>query len=113
MRSTLELVAALKLVAFRLQLPQMPPQPVQLVAALRRLGTELADCGRRCLTDGAEAAFEVESGQSLLLRAELIEQHAMRDALLRLCALDNAVLDVVEGDAVGGRLLAGAALGTG
>src|SRR6516164_2922139 len=113
MRSTLELVAALKLVAFRLQLPQMPPQPVQLVAALRRLGAEFADRGGCRLADGAEPAFEVECGQPLLVRAKLIEQHPMGGVLLRLCALDNAVLDVVEGDAAGGRLLAGAALGTG
>jgi len=41
-RGSLELVAALKLVAFELQIAQMPAQAVQLVPALRRFSAEFA-----------------------------------------------------------------------
>src|SRR5207249_9842258 len=41
-RGSLELVAALKLVAFELQIAQMPAQAVQLGPALRRFSAEFA-----------------------------------------------------------------------
>src|SRR5262249_45484273 len=43
--------------------------------------------------------------------AKLIEKQAMGGVLLRFDALDDPVFDVVEGNAVGGRLFPGAAVG--
>ena len=109
----LEPVPPLKFVPLHLQVAQMPPQPVQLVAALRGFGAELGDRRRRRLPDGAETAFEVETRQSLLVGAKLVEKQPVGGILLGLRTLEDPAFDVIEGDAVGSRLFAGASLRAG
>ena len=91
----------------------MPAQAVQFVPALGRLGAKFADGGGRGLPDGAEPALEIEARQPFLVGAELVQQRAVRRVLLRLHALDDRVLDVVQGERFRSRLLAGAAFGPG
>ncbi len=112
-RGALELMAPLKFVALHLQFTQMPAQPVQLVPALRRFGAELAHRRRRRLPNGAEPPFEVETRQALLVGAKLVEKHAMSGVLLGFGAFNDPVFDIIEGDAIRSRLLAGASLGAG
>jgi len=110
-RGPLELVAPPKFIAFDLQIAEMPAQAVQLVPSLRRFGAEFA-YGRRCsLPNCPEPPFEVETGQTLLIRSELVEKQPMGGVLLRFDALDDPVFDVVEGNAVGGRFFPSAAAG--
>ena len=104
-RGALELVAPAKVVALDLDVAQMAAQAVQLVAALRGLGAKFAHRGGRGLPDGREPALEVEAGQPFLVEVKLVEQHAVGAVLLRLDALDDQALDIVENGGVGRRLL--------
>src|SRR5215813_9051666 len=88
----------------------MTAQAVQLVPPLRCFGAEFAHGRWRGLPYRPEPSFEVETGQALLIRAELVEKQAVGGVLLRFDALDDPVFDVVEGNAVGGRFFPGAAL---
>ena len=107
----LQLVAPAKVVALDLDVAQVAAQAVQFVAALGGLGAEFAHRRGRCLADGREPALEVEAGQPFLVECNLVEQDAVGAVLLRLDALDDQALDIVEGGGVGRGLLLGAALG--
>ena len=112
MRGSLQPVAPPELIMLQLQVAQMTAQAVQLVSALGRFRAEFG-YGRRCsLPDRAKPPLEVEAREALLIRAQLVEKQAVGRVLFGLHALEDAVFDLVEDNAVRRRLLAGAAVGS-
>src|SRR5258707_13906813 len=91
----------------------MPTQAVQFVPALSRFGAEFAYGRGGSLPNRAESPFEVETCKTLLVGAELVEKHPVGGVPLCFYALDDSVFDIVERDAIRGRLLPGAAVGAG